>query len=239
MSDPNTSKAAIFRQQLLSILKSNLGLQLFLFVWGLLTTVGWLAYWPYVQGWGPGLHQLAVVYSVAMIFPTLLLAGIIYLWPVMVIALLGLGLASLNRQWRRAAYRAFQQLLLLLLALGPLLIALLPSFLLGYSPQNALTVDAWHKTYRVAYVAFPIDDNYGDITLMECRTGGLCHQVYRTASNVLSAKETELSFNPDADLLAFKVEGSWVYVQSQAAVQCQLNLAELASRNACDYLVVP
>ncbi|MBE9159585.1 hypothetical protein IQ265_22520 [Nodosilinea sp. LEGE 06152] len=205
-------------------------------IWGLLTALGWLWYLPFVSGRGVGFHGLAWAYSQLLaIALLLLLVGIV------AIALGGMTLCvlllmSLKPNWRRSAHRGVKKLLVLLLVEVLLFVALLPTLFLGYAPKASQVVSLWRTTYRAVYVAFPIDDNHGDIMLLNCHWLGPCHQVYRGSTDIISAGEADLAFNARTNQVGLRVQGQWVYVRSPNREPCTKSLALAANESECRFI---
>ncbi|MEL6402501.1 MAG: hypothetical protein AAFR26_26005 [Cyanobacteria bacterium J06626_4] len=181
----------------------------------------------------PGMHTLAWAYSALAIVTILVTAAVLLTLPVLGLAFLLLLLASTRPEWQRPARQGAKKLLVLLLVELLALIALLPTLVLGYAPQTQQTIAPWHQTWHTVYVA-PLDDNYGALLLLRCRWG-LCHPVYRGETNVISAAEALLKYNPETDQMALKLEGQWVYVQSAAGDICRVRLRSLDAYEKCSF----
>jgi hypothetical protein len=162
-------------------------------------------------------HGLAWVYS--KLFAIALLA-VIVLVIVGGLALCLLLLLSFNLNWRQSARRGVAKVVWLLITGILLLVALLPALIVGYAPKASQTIAPWGITYRTVYVALPLDDNYGELMLLRCRSLGLCRQVYRSYTDIISAGEAVLAFNADANQVGLKLEGQWVYVRSPDEELC-------------------
>ncbi|MGG6238574.1 hypothetical protein ACQ4N7_08015 [Nodosilinea sp. AN01ver1] len=203
-------------------------------IWGLLTALGWLWYLPFASGRGIGFHGLAWAYSqLFAIALLLLLVGIVAI-ALGSIALGVLLLMGLKPAWRRSARRGIQKLLVLL-AVGVLLpLPLLPTLAVGYAPQARQVVSPWRTTYRTVYVAFPLDDNYGDLMLLQCRW--LCHQVYRSSTDIISAGAAGLAFNAETNQVGLQLQGQWVYVRSPNSEPCTLSLGLTANERECRFI---
>lgn len=204
--------------------------------WVALAALGWLGYLPFVRGAVPGFHGLAWVYSNLLAIALLILLAVIVVLGVGGLAVCLLLLLSLKLEWRQSARRGLAKVGLLLVACILLPVALLPAFMAGYVPQASQNIAPWQVTYRTAYVAFPLDDNYGELMLLSCRSLGLCRQVYRGSTDVISAGEAVLAFNADANQVGLKVEGQWVYVRSRDRELCS-QPPQLASGNrSCSFV---
>ncbi|PSN81118.1 hypothetical protein C8B47_02890 [filamentous cyanobacterium CCP4] len=193
-------------------------------IWGLLTALGWLWHLPFASGRGLGFHELAWAYSQLLVVALLLLLVGIVAIALGIIALCVLLLMGLRPDWRRSAHRGIKKLLLVLLAGVLLPVALLPTLFLGYAPQASQVVSLWRTTYRTVYVAFPLDDNYGDLMLLRCRW--LCHQVYRGSTDIISASEADLAFSAETNQVGLRVQGQWVYVRSPGSELCIQSIGE-------------
>lgn len=206
-----------------------------LIIWGLLTALGWLWYLPFASGHGLGFHGLAWAYSQLLVVALLLLSVGTVAIALGSIALCVLLLISLRPDWRRSAQRGIKKLLVLLLVEVLLCVALLPTLFLGYAPQASQVVSLWHTTYRAVYVAFPLDDNYGDLMLLNCRWLGLCHQVYRGSTDITSAGKASLAFNAETNQVALNLEGQWVYVRSPNTKPCTRSLELAVNESECRF----
>ncbi|PSR12714.1 hypothetical protein C8255_26225 [filamentous cyanobacterium CCP3] len=203
-------------------------------LWGLLTALGWLWYLPFASGRGFGFHGLAWAYSQLFAIALLLLLVGIAAIALGSIALCVLLLMGLRPDWQRSARRGIQKLLVLLLVEVFLLVALLPALFLGYAPQASQVVPLWRTTYRVVYVALPIDDNYGDLMLLNCRW--LCQPVYRGSTDIISASEADLAFSAETNQVGLRVQGQWVYVRSPQSEPCTRSLGLTANERECRFI---
>ncbi|PZU96238.1 MAG: hypothetical protein DCF32_21870 [Leptolyngbya sp.] len=204
--------------------------------WAVLAACGWLGYLPFVGGAVPGVHGLAWVYSKLFAIALLTLLAVIVLVTVGGLALCLLLLLSFSLNWRQSARRGAAKVVWLLITGILLLVALLPALIVGYAPKANQAIAPWGITYRTVYVAFPLDDNYGELMLLQCRSLGLCHPVYRGYTDIVSAGEAALAFNAEANQVGLKLEGRWVYVRSPNEELCS-QLPQLTNSNgSCSFV---
>jgi hypothetical protein len=204
-----------------------------LILWGGLIALGWLGYWPLLQG-VPGVYGLAWVYRWWLIVAVVAILGGLLVLPVVGMAFCLLLLLSLKSGWRRYTRQGARKLLLLLLIEAMAIMALLPSFLRQFETHDEITIAPWHTTYRAVYVA-PLDDNYGDMMLLQCRWPGLCRQVYRAGTDVLSAEAATLDFNAATNEVGLYLEGRWVYVRSPGQPPCTEQLRSADEYGRCPF----
>jgi hypothetical protein len=182
---------------------------------------GWLGYWPYVQGWLPGWHGAALIYSqIAGWVAGLTLLGLIYgLVPgVMILTALAAMVHGLGWRWgQRWGYR----LLIGVLAWLGIAIALAPALGAIYDRTTALTVEPWQATYRTAFVTPMVDDTYGDVMALRCGRWGLCTQVHRQYVDFNSAEQAQFVYDSDRDRVGLHLRGEWVYGRSRHRLLCQ------------------
>ena len=201
--------------------------------WAGLAVAGWLGYLPFLAGF-PGFHWLALAYSALLPLTVVLVLGSLFILPTTGFAFAILGLISLKQAWRRRARNAMRKLLGLLLVLAMAIGALLPSLMLLYVPYATLNIAPWHTVYRAIYVS-PVDNNYGDLMLLKCRWLGICHQVYRSYTDITSAEETFLEYNGAMNQVALHLEGRWVYVRSPKTQACKEFLRSSDSYGKCSF----
>lgn len=189
--------------------------------WALIAAFGWLSYLPFVSGAAPGVHGLAWAYS------QLLLVALLALLTLIVSGLAGAVLLclmlplSLKPQWQHKVRQGLAKVGLLAAAGGLGLLALWPTLMVGYTPHAQQRVSPWGITYRTAYVAYPIDNNYGELLLLSCRFGGLCQPLYQGPTDLFSAAEATLVFDAQRDQLGLNLAGQWVYVRSRQQEICR------------------
>ena len=197
----------------------------------LLGVYGWGVYLPFTQGWLPGAHWPAAAYDTA--FPYVgfvLLLGIILGWAVVAIAILVLLLVSFVLPWQRARCIAAYLTCFSVLWLATF-ITLAPALLISYDYRNVLTIEPWGKTYRTSYVAFRLDDNYGEVMLSECDSWGWCHQLHRGYTDLYSAQAAQPSYDPNRDHMKVRINpGGYVRSRDQ-----QLCPTEGANSDRCFY----
>ncbi|MBD2233845.1 hypothetical protein [Phormidium tenue] len=203
--------------------------------WAILAALGWLGYLPFVGGAVPGVHGLAWVYGKLFAIALLTLLAVIILLGAGSLAVC-LLLLSLKLEWRQSIRRGLAKVGLLLAVGIFLLVALLPALLVGYAPQASQTMSPWGVTYRTVYVAFPLDDNYGELMLLSCRSPGLCHQIYRSSTDIISAGGADLAFNTDTNQVALNLEGQWVYVRSPDKALCNQPLPPTTFSSSCSFV---
>ncbi|MBD2105478.1 hypothetical protein [Nodosilinea sp. FACHB-13] len=204
--------------------------------WAMLAALGWLGYLPFVGGAVPGIHGLAWVYSKLFAIALLTLLAVIVLLIVGGLALCLLLLLSFNLSWRQSARRGAAKVVWLLVTGVLLLVALLPALLAGYAPQAKQDIAPWSVTYRTVYVAFPLDDNYGDLMLLSCRSLGPCHQVYRGYTDIVSAGDAALAFNAVTNQVALNLQGQWVYVRSPDKELCSRSSQLTNGNGSCSFV---
>jgi hypothetical protein len=202
----------------------------------MLAVLGWLWYLPFVQGAVPGFHGLAWVYSKLLAIALLILLVVIVVTGVGGLAVCLLLLLSLKLEWRQSARRGLAKVGLLLVAGLLLLVGLLPSFMTSYAPQAREDIAPWGVTYRTVYVALPLDDNYGDLMLLSCRSLGLCHQVYRSYTDIMSAGTAALAFNAETNQVALNLQGQWVYVRSRDQELCSQSPQLTDGNGSCSFV---
>ncbi|MEA5451275.1 hypothetical protein VB780_22025 [Leptolyngbya sp. CCNP1308] len=204
--------------------------------WAMLAGLGWLGYLPFVWGAVPGVHGLAWVYSKLFAIALLTLLAVIVLGIVGSLALCLLLLLSFNLNWRQSARQGVAKVVWLLITGIFLLVTLLPALIVGYAPQANQPIASWGITYRTVYVAFPLDDNYGELMLLRCRSLGLCRQVYRSSTDIISAGEATLAFDADTNQMGLKLEGQWVYVRSPDAELCSQPPQLTNGNDSCSFV---
>lgn len=202
----------------------------------MLAALGWLGYLPFVWGSVPGVHGLAWVYSKLLAIALLLLLAVIVVMGVGGLAVCLLLLLSLKLEWRQSARRGLAKVGLLLIASVLLLVALLPAFMASYAPQASQNIAPWQVTYRTVYVSLPLDDNYGDLMLLSCRSPGLCRQVYRGYTDIFSASEAALAFNAETNQVGLNLQGQWVYVRSRDQELCSESPQLTSGNRACSFV---
>lgn len=201
--------------------------------WLTLTAIAWIAYLPFLAGL-PGCHWLALGYSrlLGVTFAWLLVS--LFSLPLLGLAFGILLVTNIYGPWRSRSRQGIRQLLLLLLIELMGLIALAPNFAVQYDPMNTHAIAPWHVKYRAVYVA-PLDNNYGDLMLLKCRWLGLCHQVYRHATDITSAERADIAFNPTTHQVALHLESRWVYVRSPDTEPCQEIQGDLVQYGKCTF----
>lgn len=203
--------------------------------WAMLAALGWLGYLPFVEGAVPGVHGLAWAYNKLFVIALLTLLAVIVLVIAGGLAFCLLLLLSLKLEWRQSARRGLAKVVWLLVSGLLLLVALLPAFVAGYAPQTSQTIAPWGVTYRTVYVALPLDDNYGDLMLLSCRLG-LCHQVHRSYTDIVSAGEAALAFNAETNWVALHLQGQWVYVRSPNEELCNQPPQSTTFNGSCSFV---
>ncbi|MBD1873381.1 hypothetical protein H6F75_07795 [Nodosilinea sp. FACHB-131] len=203
--------------------------------WAMLAALGWLGYLPFVEGAVPGMYWLAWAYNELFAIALLTLLAVIVLLGAGGLAICLLLLLSLKPEWRQSARRGLAKVVLLLIAGLLLLLALLPAFMAGYAPHAIQNIAPWGVTYRAVYVAFPLDDNYGDLMLLSCRLG-ICHQVYRSYTDIISAGVATLAFNAETNQVGLNLQGQWVYVRSPDEVICSQPSPATSFNSSCSFV---
>lgn len=198
---------------------NNRWLRLCWLIVAMLAVYGWVLYVPFAQGWLPGLHWLAVGYDT--VFPYVgfvFVFGLFFGWWVVAIAVPILLLISLLPSWRRtrriAIYLTYFSGLWFAAA-----ITLAPALFVSYSYRHVLMVEPWEKTYRTAYIAFRLDDDYGEVMLSDCNRLGWCHQLHRGYTDFYSAQAAQPSYSPDADRMQVRINPEG-YVRSRDQQLC-------------------
>lgn len=188
-------------------------------IWAILMAISWLGYLMFLNG-APGNYWLAQAYSFLIVgaVPVVLVA--VLTAPLFGLAFGLLAVVSLNPNWRSRARQGAQKLLVMLLIEVMAMAALLPSGIWVQEVTHRLAIAPGQVVYRAIYVS-PLDDNYGDLMLVQCRWMGFCHQVYRSYTNSISAGAADLDFKPQTEQVALHLEGRWVYVRSPGAPACK------------------
>ncbi len=195
---------------------------------------GWLGYLAFLKGF-PGNYWLATLYGYFVWAAIAVVLTALVTTPLFGLAFGVLAIASANSDWRSRSRQGAKKLLIILLIEVMAIAALLPSGLLLANVTDQLAIAPWATVYRAMYVA-PLDDNYGDLMLVNCRWAGFCHQVYRRYTNSISAEEAFLNFNAQTNEVALHLEGQWVYVRSPDAPACKAVLHASDSDNKCDFI---
>ena len=110
-------------------------------------------------------------------------------------------------------------------------IALAPALFVSYAYRHVLAVEPWEKTYRTAYVAYRLDDNYGEVMLSECNHWGWCHQLHRGYTDSYSAQAAQPRYNPTTDRMQVRINPGG-YVRSRDQQLCP-NVSTLSG--SCSY----
>jgi hypothetical protein len=187
----------------------------------MLTLAGWGGYLPYTQGWLPGHHGAASLYSQLLGLPAFILFfAALYGAIPWLLGIGGVGLLGYAGRWRRGR-RLARRGAIALLGWGLLMVITFPALAIGYSRPTALTIPPWGDTYRTVFITPAYDDTYGDVMLLRCGKGGWCHQVYRQYVDFNSAEKAQLVYDSARDRLGLNLRGEWVYVRSPTAPPCR------------------
>jgi hypothetical protein len=195
--------------------------------------VGVLGYGLLLQG-GPGFYWLAWAYGQLLALALAVVVTTLLTLPMMAAAFALLAVGSINRSRRYRLRQGAKQLLRLLLAALMIILGLLPSLIWQFETPAQLAIAPWQVTYRALYVA-PLDDNYGDLMLVQCHWLGWCHQVYRRYTNVKSAEDAYLAFDATTNQVGLHLEGRWVYVRTPGYPPCQEQLRASDPFGKCSF----
>ena len=190
-----------------------------------------LFYWFFVEGYLPGIFPFALAYAtVTSVLFILLLFIAWYLWPILAMALLVLGVLALST--RRRIYRRA----CLTLGMLPCLAILFLPASIYFDPGSSLVVEPWGQQYRVVFAGPTIDPDYGDFLVLQCdRAGIFCRRVHSFYGHSTEADGLKLTYNSHRDrfIVSYGSLDTFRYVRSRDEELCSQEDTNGWSESTC------